>query len=68
VRHRQMVVDIDHPRAGPIKQTGVPVKLSETPGRIASPPPLLGQHTEAILSELGYDAAQIAALRTHGTV
>ena len=68
VRHRQMVVEVDHPRAGPIKQTGVPVKLSETPGRIASPPPLLGQHTDRILGELGYDAAQTASLRSRGAV
>jgi formyl-CoA transferase/CoA:oxalate CoA-transferase len=68
VRHRQMVVDMDHPRAGRIKQTGVPVKLSETPGRLKSPPPLLGQHTDALLGELGYDAAQTASLRASGAV
>lgn len=68
VRHRQMVVDVDHPRAGRIKQTGVPMKLSETPGRIASPPPLLGQHTEDILRELGFDATETASLRSRGAV
>jgi formyl-CoA transferase/CoA:oxalate CoA-transferase len=68
VHHRRMVVEIDHPRAGRIKQTGVPLKLSETPGRIASPPPLLGQHTESILRELGYTHAEIAALRQDGTI
>ncbi len=68
VRHRQMVVEIEHPRAGRIKQTGVPVKFSETPGRIASPPPLLGQHTESILRELGYHAEEISSLRGHGAV
>ncbi len=68
VRHRQMVQEIEHPRAGRILQTGVPVKFSATPGRIASPPPLLGQHTEGILGELGYDRVQIAALRSHGAI
>lgn len=68
VRHRQMMVEVEHPRAGPIKQTGIPVKLSQTPGRIASAPPLLGQHTERVLSELGYDAAQIASLRSRGAI
>lgn len=68
VRHRQMVVEIEHPRAGRIKQTGVPMKLSETPGRIAAPPPLLGQHTESILNELGYNAEEISSLRAGGTV
>jgi formyl-CoA transferase/CoA:oxalate CoA-transferase len=66
VRHRQMVLEVDHPRAGRIRQTGVPVKLSSTPGRIASPPPLLGEHTESILRELGYDAAAVASLRAGG--
>ncbi len=68
VRHRQMVQEIEHPRVGRIKQTGVPVKFSETPGRIASPPPVLGQHTEAILGELGYDTAQITTLRSRGAI
>jgi crotonobetainyl-CoA:carnitine CoA-transferase CaiB-like acyl-CoA transferase len=68
VHHRRMVVEIDHPRAGRIKQTGVPIKLSQTPGRIASPPPMLGQHTEAILRELGCTDAEIAALRRDGAI
>lgn len=68
VIHRQMVVEIDHPRAGRIKQTGVPVKLSATPGGIALPPPLLGQHTESVLKELGYGISEIAAMRDHGAI
>ncbi|MDR7522736.1 MAG: CoA transferase [Armatimonadota bacterium] len=68
VHHRQMVVEVDHPRAGRIRQTGVPVKFSATPGRIAAPPPLLGQHTDAILRELGYSVGAIAALRDHGAI
>ncbi len=68
VRHRQMLLEIEHPRAGRIRQTGVPVKFSETPGRIASPPPMLGQHTDRILGELGYDTVQIDALRSHGAI
>lgn len=68
VRHRGMVVEVEHPRAGRIRQTGVPVKLSETPGRIAAPPPVLGQHTDAILRECGFDDAAIAAMRRDGAV
>lgn len=68
VRHREMMQEIDHPRAGRIKQTGVPIKLSSTPGRIASPPPVLGQHTESILKELGYDVSGIASLRSSGAI
>lgn len=68
VRHRHMVVEMDHAKAGRIKQTGVPVKLSETPGRLASPPPLLGEHTDRILMELGYSPEEIAAMRVHGAI
>lgn len=68
VQHRGLVVEIEHPKAGRIKQTGLPLKLSETPGRIAAPPPLLGQHTEPILRELGYSAGEITGLREHGAI
>jgi formyl-CoA transferase/CoA:oxalate CoA-transferase len=68
VQARRMVVEVEHPTAGRILQTGVPVKLSETPGSITKPPPRLGEHTDAILSELGYDAATAAALRRDGVV
>jgi formyl-CoA transferase/CoA:oxalate CoA-transferase len=57
-----------HPKAGQVKQTGVPLKLSETPGRLASPPPLLGEHTDRILSELGYSDAQRSAMRADGAI
>jgi formyl-CoA transferase/CoA:oxalate CoA-transferase len=68
VRHRHMVVEMTHPKAGQVKQTGVPLKLSETPGRLASPPPLLGEHTDRILSELGYSDAQRSAMRADGAI
>jgi formyl-CoA transferase/CoA:oxalate CoA-transferase len=68
VEHRRMVVDVEHPAAGVIKQTGVPLKLSDTPGRIAAPPPLLGQHTEEILRELGYRADEITTMRGDGAI
>ena len=65
---RQMVVDLVHPGAGAIKALGVPVKLSETPGAVDRPAPLLGQHTAAILSELGYTEAEQQALREQGII
>ena len=56
-----MDVTIDHPILGPIRQVGIPAKLSATPASIRSAPPLLGEHTAEILAELGYDAATIAS-------
>ncbi len=68
VRHRRMVVEMDHPTAGRIKQTGVPVKFSDTPGRVRTPPPTLGQHTHAILKEVGLSDQEIEALRQASVV
>ena len=63
---RGMIVDLVHPGAGLIKALGVPVKLSETPGAVDRPAPLLGQHTADILIELGYTEAEQRALRDSG--
>ena len=68
VRHRQMVLEVEHPTVGKIRQTGTPVKLSETPGGIRRAPPTLGQHTDAILRELGYSAREIEEFRRDGVV
>jgi len=66
---RDMLVDLDHPVAGTITIPGIPVKLSETPGALRSAAPTLGQHTEALLSELlGYTPEQIAALYAEGAL
>ena len=54
------------PAAAPL--IGTPFNLSRTPGTIRSRPPLLGEHTDAVLAELGYDAAAIAALRAQGVI
>jgi crotonobetainyl-CoA:carnitine CoA-transferase CaiB-like acyl-CoA transferase len=63
-----MVVDLIHPGAGPIKALGVPVKLSETPGAVDRPAPLLGQHTADILTELGYTERAQRDLRDRGVI
>jgi crotonobetainyl-CoA:carnitine CoA-transferase CaiB-like acyl-CoA transferase len=63
VAHNGMVVEQEHPTAGPIKVIGIPVKLSETPGDVGPAAPRLGEHTQAILEWLGYDAATIDRLR-----
>jgi crotonobetainyl-CoA:carnitine CoA-transferase CaiB-like acyl-CoA transferase len=65
---RQMLVELDHPEVGRFKTTGLPVKLSETPGRIERPPPLHGEHGDEILGELGLAAEEIAALHKQGVL
>ena len=69
IKPRNMVVEVKHPTADKIKLVGIPVKYSETPGSIRLPPPLLGEHTEEILSDLlGYSKEEIGALRQEGIV
>jgi formyl-CoA transferase len=65
---RRMVVDLVHPGAGPVKALGIPVKLSDTPGAVDRPAPLLGEHTTVILAELGYSPVEEQALRETGAV
>jgi formyl-CoA transferase len=65
---REMVVDLVHPIAGPIKALGVPVKLSDTPGAVDRPAPLVGEHTVEILTELGYGEAEQRSLREQGVI
>ncbi len=65
---RDMVVSVEHPQAGRVETLGLPVKFSETPGRVARPAPLYGQHSREVLAEFGYDGLQIAALIAEGAV
>jgi crotonobetainyl-CoA:carnitine CoA-transferase CaiB-like acyl-CoA transferase len=61
---RDMIAMVEHATIGPLKALGVPVKLSDTPGAVRTPPPTLGQHTDAVLErDLGFGADAIAALR-----
>jgi len=64
---RDMIVKQQHPRAGEISVVGVPVKLSETPGAVRTPAPLLGQHTSEVLSALGY-GERLDALKKDGVI
>ncbi|EAU39721.1 L-carnitine dehydratase/bile acid-inducible protein F [Fulvimarina pelagi HTCC2506] len=65
---RDMVVTTNHPNAGEVKAIGLPIKFSETPGRVVRPAPLLGQHNREILSETGYSDDEIEKLITSGAV
>ncbi len=65
---QEMVLEVEHPGVGPVRMTGFPVKLSETPAQVRLPAPALGAHSEAVLRELGYTTEQIATLRHTGVV
>ncbi len=68
VLHRKMVIEVEHPTEGKIKQVGIAIKLSDTPGRVRNLPPLLGEHTEEILTGLGYNKQRINELRQKGII
>lgn len=67
--HRNMVAEVAHPTIGKLKLCGIPVKYSETPGSIRLHPPLVGEHTNEILSDLlGFDKERIESLKTAGVI
>lgn len=63
VVHNGIIKEIEHPVAGTYKAIGTPIEFSETPPEIRRPAPLLGQHNEEILQQLGYSGQEIAALK-----
>jgi alpha-methylacyl-CoA racemase len=68
VRAREMVVELEQPGAGPVRQLGVPIKLSRTPGRLCGPGPVLGEHTDEVLAAAGYSDDEVAAMKESGAV
>ena len=63
---REMVVELEHPKAGRTRALGLPIKLSATPGRVTRAAPTYGQHTREVLGEFGFSAAEIDALIASG--
>jgi formyl-CoA transferase len=69
VRHRDMVAEVPHPTIGSLRLTGIPIKCSQTPGRIDVPPPLLGQHTDEVLTQvLEYSPDKLRELKERGAI
>jgi crotonobetainyl-CoA:carnitine CoA-transferase CaiB-like acyl-CoA transferase len=68
VRHLGMLVEMTHPRMGPVRLVGSGIRMSETPPRIKTAPPVLGEHTEDILAALGYDDASRQTLCELGVI
>jgi len=65
---REMVPTTDHPMAGRVQTIGLPIKFESTPGRVATPSPLFGQHTADVLAELGYSQEEISTMAENGAV
>ena len=68
VQHHDMVHEYDHPDVGRLRLMGQPIVFTDTPTRDPGPPPLLGQHTDEVLEEAGYDAITINELRAKKVV
>ena len=66
---RDMLVELEHAAVGLLKMTGTPLKFSDTPGSVRTPPPMLGEHTNAVLeNDLGLERARIDDLRARGVI
>ncbi len=68
IEARDMLQDMVHPTVGKIKQTGIPVKFSLTPGGLDIPPPLLGEHNAEILAGMGYSDIDIESLKQRDVI
>ncbi len=68
IAHNGTFVEYDHPTEGRIKAPGFPIKFSKTPSSVERGAPIIGQHTDEVLREAGYDEAKIHALKQSGIV
>jgi crotonobetainyl-CoA:carnitine CoA-transferase CaiB-like acyl-CoA transferase len=63
------IITVDHPQHGPLREIGIPIQFSKTPGKVRSTAPEFGQHTEEVLLEVGgYTWEDIARLKEQGTI
>lgn len=65
---RDMIPTVEHAKLGPVRTLGLPIKLSETPGKVATGAPVFGQHTASVLGEYGFSEDDIAALAAEGAI
>lgn len=68
IRHLGLIAEVDHPTAGRVRAPGIPLRMSGTSPSVRRHPPLLGEHTDELLRDLGYSDAEIDALRRDGAV
>jgi len=69
IAYRKMLVEIDQPRVGKMRIVGSPIRLSETPGEVYAPAPLLGEHSEQVLKNiLGYTEAEVEQLKAENVI
>jgi crotonobetainyl-CoA:carnitine CoA-transferase CaiB-like acyl-CoA transferase len=65
---REMIVALEHPVAGRVETIGLPIKFGDTPGGVAAPSPVLGQHTDEVLREHGFGDDEIRTLAAEGAI
>ncbi|MGG7618127.1 CaiB/BaiF CoA transferase family protein [Bacillus coreaensis] len=68
IKEREMIIEVEHPFIKDLKMPGFPVKFSDTPSKVRQYPPLLGEHTNEVLSQLGYTDVEIEKLRASKVV
>ena len=68
VAHNDLLTTVERPDGEPMRVVGMPVRFSATPGSVRSGPPSVGQHTDEVLTSIGFSADQIAAMREEGAV
>ena len=66
--HRKMILEFDHPKYGKVKQPGIAIKLSETPGQVRTLAPYSGENTDEVMQSLGYSISDIESLRKANTI